>query len=212
MPTCPECNKRAAKRYCPALRTKICAACCAEERMIELACPETCDYLRSARESVRERELELRRREAAASGTIKPEVTREMLPMLLTIESAIVSAQRGTKGSRLDDLNDQEALAAVETAIKNLQTEESGLIYEHRATTTRIEEVSRLIRSMLDELAARLPAEAHPQHGQVLQALERVRESIQAHIKRGEGARSYLRFVALYLPWPKEAAGPQIIT
>ena len=180
--------------------------------MIELACPESCDYLRSAREQVRERELELRRREAAASGMIKPEVTREMLPMLLTIESAIVSAQRGTKGSRLDDLNDREAMAAVETAIKNLQTEGSGLIYEHRATTTRIEEVSRLIRSMLDELAARLPAEAHPQHGQVLQALERVRESIQAHIKRGEGDRSYLRFVALYLPWPEEAAGPQIIT
>ena len=180
--------------------------------MIELACPESCDYLRSARESVRERELELRRREAAASGTIKPEVSREMLPVLLTIESAIINAQRGVKGSRLDDLKDRDALAAVETAIKNLQTEDSGLIYEHRATTTRIEEVSRRIRSMLDELAARLPAEAQPQRSQVLQSLERVRESIQAHIKRGEGDRSYLRVAALYLPWPKETAGPQIIT
>lgn len=211
MPTCPECNRRAAKRYCPALNAKICAVCCAEERMIELACPEECPYLRAARESLSERERELRQRESAAEGAVRSPVTERMLPFLLTIENSIVSARRGTKGAAISDLNDEDALAAIENAIKNLQTEESGLIYEHHGQSPRIEEVSRRIRAALDDLSARMPAEARPRRSEIIQSLERVRDQIRSHIKRGEGALGYLRFISLFSPWPKEAAKPKII-
>lgn len=212
MATCPVCSKRASKRYCPALKTKICAVCCAEKRMIELACPEECPYLRSARDSMAARERELRQRETAAQGGVRAPVTERMLPFLLTIENAIVTARRGTKGAAINGLNDEEALAAIENAIRNIQTEESGLIYEHHAASPRIEEVSRRIRVALDELIARMPGEHRPQRAEIIESLERIRDQIRLHIKRGEGPVGYIRFISLFLPWPKEASGPQIIT
>jgi hypothetical protein len=179
--------------------------------MIELACPEDCPYLRSARDSLATRERELRQREAAIEGAVRSPVTERMLPFLLTIENALVSARRGTKDPAIVDLNDLDALAATEIAIKNLQTEESGLIYEHHGASARIEEVSRRIRAALDELSARLPVESRPRRSELIQSLERVRDQIRSHIKRGEGPVAYLRFISLFLPWPEEAAGPKII-
>lgn len=179
--------------------------------MIELACPEDCLYLRAARESLAERERELRRREAEAEGALRSPVTERMLPFVLTIENALAGARRGTKGAAINDLNDMEALEATENAIKNLQTEESGLIYEHQGASHRIEDVSRRIRTALDELVERMPAEARPRRSELIQSLERVRNQIRVHIKRGEGPAAYLRFISLFLPWPQEEAGPKII-
>src|SRR5436853_6780999 len=91
MPVCPICNKRAAKRSCPALRTKICAVCCARERMIELACPDSCTYLRDARTQMAAREVEWREREREA-GIIRSELGQQWLAYLLMTQHAIVNA------------------------------------------------------------------------------------------------------------------------
>ena len=179
--------------------------------MIELACPEGCAYLQSARDSVADREQQFRARESAARGEVLPEVTQRMLPALITIETGIVNAKRGIKGAAIDDLVDAEILAAVENLISNYRIEESGLIYEQTAATHRIEEVGRRIRAELDELGERYAAEHHPRRSEVLETLERVREMIESHKRRGEGERSYLRFISLFTPYPEEAAGPRII-
>src|SRR5262245_58720939 len=121
MSACPRCNKRPAKRYCPSLRTKICAVCCARERMIELACPEACPYLIEARSNAGQREVALRRREAAADPRDLTLSDRALIA-LDAVERAIVNAQRGIGGSAFHDLDDAEILAAVENAIKNLET------------------------------------------------------------------------------------------
>ena len=71
---------------------------------------------------------------------------RDSMSAIYLIEAAIIAAQRGTDGMAIKDLLDKEALAAVETTIKNFETEESGVIYEHRAASPRIQEVSRRIR------------------------------------------------------------------
>jgi hypothetical protein len=179
--------------------------------MLELACPESCDYLRSARDSAAAREREARAREAAARGGKLPDVTERMIPVLMTIEGGILNVHRGIKGPAIPDLVDLEILEAVENAVRNYQTEESGLIYEHRGASARIEEVSRRLREALDELAEKLPAEIRPRSSEVLQSLERVREMVESHTRRGEGERSYLRFISLFQPYPKETAGPRII-
>ena len=59
MASCHICNKRAGKRACPAVGNGICAVCCARDRMIELACPDTCGYLISGREHAKARESEI---------------------------------------------------------------------------------------------------------------------------------------------------------
>src|SRR6185369_15705992 len=132
MPKCPRCNKRPAKRVCPALRTKICAVCCARERMIELACPSSCSYLIEARSNASEREMALRRRETA-SDRRDMSLNERGLIALDAIERAIVNAQRGIGGAALRDLDDLQILGALEHTIKNRETEESVLIYEHPA-------------------------------------------------------------------------------
>ncbi|MCI0486706.1 MAG: hypothetical protein L0229_08910, partial [Blastocatellia bacterium] len=68
MALCIRCRKRSGKRFCPALRTKICAVCCAQERMIDLACPESCQYLQEARQQTMEREETIRLKELADEG------------------------------------------------------------------------------------------------------------------------------------------------
>src|SRR5437588_9321120 len=113
MPLCPRCNKRSAKRYCPALRAKICAVCCARERMIELACPENCPYLIDARISASKRESELRAKEAITVSASDMALNDRALTALERIEHAIVNTQRGIGSPPIPDLQDSEILAAV---------------------------------------------------------------------------------------------------
>ena len=213
MAVCPRCNKRSAKRYCPALRTKICAVCCAEDRMIELACPESCQYLRDARAQAAEREREIRMKEIA-EGRPKHEVSKRILPALYAIDIGIAGAQRD-KNAGLSDIDDREVLAAVEITIKNIETEESGLIYEHRAPSARVEELSRRIRASLDEVNKERGAEDRLRRSDVVKALNFARDFIGTHIRRSEAEpgppRGYIRYISLFIPWPEEATKPLII-
>jgi hypothetical protein len=214
MPACPRCSKRPAKRSCPAVRTKICAVCCARERMIELACPESCSYLIEARTNSSQREMALRRKEAADSPSDLT-LNEQGLVSLDAIERAIVNAQRGIGGAAFRGLDDSEILAAVENTIKNIETEESGLIYEHRAAAPRIDELARRIRAGLDEIGNDLPADARPRRSDIFKALSFTRESVKVHMQRaaegGAASRSFIRHISLFYPWPQEATTPLII-
>ncbi len=207
---CPRCNKRPAKRSCPALRTKICAVCCARERMILLACPESCQYLQDARAQSAEREAALRAKDEAYMKASQP-ITQRTLPLLLIIEAAVVNAHRGAEGDEVRDLKNAEILESVENAIRNLKTEDSGLIYEHHAGSARAEEVSRRIRKALDEFSKNAPDEYRPQRSDMLQMLDVTRAAVDYHIRRGEDDDSYLRHISLYFPWPEEKTRPLII-
>ena len=48
--SCPICEIRKEKRFCPAVHGRICAQCCGEQREVTLDCPSDCPYLRQARE------------------------------------------------------------------------------------------------------------------------------------------------------------------
>ncbi|HXU35311.1 MAG TPA: hypothetical protein VN937_03040 [Blastocatellia bacterium] len=155
----------------------------------------------------------LQKETAANPGNLS--LTERGLLALNMIEQAIVNTQRGVEGIRLRDLTDEEILAAVENAIKNAETEESGLIYEHGAGSARITEVSRRIRSGLDEMSAKISAEARPRRSEALKALIFTREAVKAHMRRAagdaEGSRGYLRYVTLFSPWPEEETRPILL-
>jgi hypothetical protein len=189
--------------------------------MIELACPESCPYLQSARAQAGERESELRRKELAAEGKPAPRFDDKFLSAVYLVEAAIIGAQRGTGGAGFPDLSDEEALAAVETTIKNIETEQSGVIYEHRAPSARIQEVSRRMREGYDELNNRAGGgEERLRRGEIIKGLKYVRDTIRAHTARAHAARgeadparsrSYIRHISLFFPWPEEATKPLII-
>ena len=182
--------------------------------MIELVCPENCSYLIEARASASQREMALRRKEAAADPRDLTLNERGFVA-LDAIQLAVVNAQRGIGGGAFSDLDDSEVVAAIETTIKNIETEESGLIYEHRAASHRIAELSRRIRVGLDEIAKDVPAEARPLRGEILKALAFMREAAAAHIRRAAGdresSRSFLRYITLFYPWPEQATAPLIV-
>jgi hypothetical protein len=214
MSLCPQCNNRPAKRFCPALRTRICAICCARERMLELACPESCPYLVDARVSATKRESALRAKEATTITASDRTLNERALTSLEAIEFAIVNAGRGVGSPPIQGIDDTEILAAIQNTIKNLETEESGLIYEHRAAIPRIDELSRRIRARLDTFEDG-PAEERPRRAEILKALMFTQEAVKAHAKRAAGdpaaSRSYIRFISLFYPWPEEATGPLIL-
>jgi len=183
--------------------------------MIELACPESCPYLQSARRQAGERESELRIKELAAEGKPAPRFDEKVMSAIYLIEAALIGAQRGTDGTALHDLLDEEALAAIENTIKNFETEQSGVIYEHRAASPRIQEVSKRIREGFEELNKRAGGEERLRRDDIIKGLKYVRDSVRAHSRRGEAdasrSRSYIRHITLFFPWPEEATKPLII-
>jgi hypothetical protein len=212
MRVCPQCNKRSPKRQCPALRAKICAVCCAAERMVKLACPDSCDYLRSARTEARDREADLRIKEARAGGSLDLGLNQRSMAVAYLTDQAIVATFRGTNGRPLSELNDAEILAALENAIKNLETEDTGLIYEHREASPRVQELSERIRLGIEEVFKQEAAEVRPRRSEVIRALKYVRDAAQAHSKRPDAQpQSYLRYISLFCPWPEEATRDRII-
>ncbi len=104
---------------------------------------------------------------------------------------------------------------ALENVIRNLETESSGLIYEHRVPSMRIQDLSRIIREALDELAEKAPSEDPLRRDDKIKALNFELDTVKAHIRRSDGepggTRSYLRYISLFSPWPEEATKPLII-
>jgi hypothetical protein len=182
--------------------------------MIELRCPESCSYLIEARTSTSQREMEARRKETADDPR-ELRLNDQALLAVDVIQRSVVNAQRGTDGSAFRDLDDADMLAALENTIKNLETEESGLIYEHRAESPRIGELSRRIRDGLDAIAKDVPPEARPRRTDVLKALAFIREQANAHVKRAAGdpeaSRTFIRYISLFYPWPEETVKPLIV-
>lgn len=182
--------------------------------MIELACPESCPYLVDARTTASNRQSALPPKETTALGAPDLRLNERGMISLNAIERAIVNVQRGIGTSALRDLDDTEILSAVENTIKNLETEESGLIYEHRAAP-RIDQLSRRIREGLDDIGRDLPADARPRRSEILKALTFTREAVKVHTLRAAGdpeaSRAFIRYVTLFYPWPEEATAPLII-
>ena len=56
--TCPICEKRKAKRVCPAKAQSICAVCCGEQREVTIDCPHDCPHLKASREHTQRRPVD----------------------------------------------------------------------------------------------------------------------------------------------------------
>jgi len=182
--------------------------------MIELACPETCPYLIEARVNASEREMALRRQETAQHPRDLM-LNDAAVRVLDAIGGAIVSVQRGGDAAAFQSLNDSDVLAALQITIKNFETEDSGLIYEHRADAHRIDELSRRIRGHIEEIGKDQPADTRPRRSDMLKALTFTRDAVKAHMLRApndpESSRTFIRYTSLFYPWPPETASPLII-
>jgi hypothetical protein len=124
--SCPICQKRPPKRFCPAKGEKICAVCCGRERESTLDCPMDCPHLVTAHRY----ESEHRKPVSAEEFPYREvrfsiDFVYERWPLVSGIGTIIV-----TVSSQHKDLHDADIYSALERLSETYRTLGTGLIYE----------------------------------------------------------------------------------
>ncbi|MGC1627197.1 MAG: hypothetical protein WA735_10065 [Candidatus Acidiferrales bacterium] len=124
--SCPICEKRPPKRFCPAKGEKICAVCCGREREVTIDCPQDCSYLVTAhRYEVEHRQPISRDELPYPKIEFQVEFIYERWPVVSGLAATILSFQEQNR-----DLNDAAALAALEALAETYRTLGTGIYYE----------------------------------------------------------------------------------
>jgi hypothetical protein len=122
---CPVCEKRKAKRYCPARAESICTVCCGTEREVTIDCPSGCSYL------VESRKHEHDRREidwaAVPFGNVQVPKSTVIRHELLITEFAYTICKYARDNL---PVTDSDVIASLKSLAEAYQTLSSGIYYE----------------------------------------------------------------------------------
>ena len=122
---CPICNKRKAKRLCPARAESICSICCGTEREVTIDCPSDCVYL------VGSRQYDLTRLEIdwAKVPFAESKFNRSFVE---THGQLLIELDRAVCQFAADhhEVVDTDVLVALQTLAETYRTQASGIIYE----------------------------------------------------------------------------------
>jgi hypothetical protein len=122
---CPICNKRKAKRLCPARAESICSICCGTEREVTIDCPSDCVHLAASRQ------YDMARLEIDWAKVPFPEskfdrrFAETHAPLLFYLDYAVCKFAAEHRA-----VVDSDILAAMQTLAEAYRTQASGLIYE----------------------------------------------------------------------------------
>jgi len=123
---CKICQKRRARRFCPAVQGDICTLCCGTEREVSLSCPLECEYLREAHQH--EKPVTINGNQLSNPDIIvDEEFIRDHEELLLFTVYALVQSAIRTAGAI-----DTDVIDALTTLIQTYRTLESGLFYESK--------------------------------------------------------------------------------
>lgn len=141
---CPLCQKRPAKRGCPALTQDICTVCCATKRRVEIRCPNSCPHLAAgdqfpAAAVKRQRDADLH---ALLAGAAFSEL---QMQVFFLVQSHVV----GPTPAGVPALLDAEVADAAAALAATYETASRGIIFEHAATTRNGQRLVDEIRPVL---------------------------------------------------------------
>ena len=146
--SCPICETRKEKRFCPVVHGRICPQCCGEQREVTLDCPSDCVYLQQAREHEKPRSAD---QIDPAALFLKVEVSDQFMyereHLLLGLTFALAKAVRADRSVHDADL--LAALAALTTRYERLVN--SGLHYDEASTNPAQQRVAAEVETMLKE-------------------------------------------------------------
>ncbi len=144
--SCPICEKRPPKRFCPAKGERICAVCCGRERETTIDCPVGCSHLIAAHR------YELEHREAINAGELpyrdvqfSVDFLYERWPLLSGIGSVIV-----TFASRHRQVYDLDVCSVLERLAETYRTLVTGIYYERLPELPLQQALYRDVMSFLD--------------------------------------------------------------
>lgn len=159
--SCPICEVRKEKRFCPAVHGKICPQCCGEQREITLDCPADCVYLLQARQQAREHDSAAIREDRAdieerASLFPEIEISEQFLyereELILGLSYALAKSARAERTLDGRPLMDRDLMAALSSLAKSYQTlVSSNLIYEQTTTNLAHQSIAREVETMVRE-------------------------------------------------------------
>lgn len=124
--TCPICEKRPSKRFCPAKGEKICAICCGREREVTIDCPPDCSHLIAAHRYEAEHRPPIPAEEFPyRTVEVPPDFVYERRPAVTEIAAAILGFWAQNK-----ELTDDSALQALQAIAETYRTLGTGIYYE----------------------------------------------------------------------------------
>ena len=190
---CILCEKRKGKRFCPAKRSYICAQCCGEYRVIEIACPADCVYLKSGQSYVTAKKYigqlsheddPVRRRRLYENSQKFGEVVSDMEEVIIRY------------AGRLRSFLDQNILEAVVLLKETYQTEEKGVIYEHTSSNPLVQTLLRDLRGFLEERRSGGSERSTAlRTGDLVGCLEVMEADIRYHLDHWSDRENYLSFI-----------------
>ncbi len=122
---CPICQKRKAKRSCPAKAELICAVCCATEREVTIDCPSECPHLAASRRYEQERRV-IDWSTLPFSETHIPESFLRAHEPLFGLLAQTICQWAGEHPRGVD----ADAASAVQSLAESYRTLASGIYYE----------------------------------------------------------------------------------
>lgn len=123
---CSICQKRPAKRFCPALGEKICSICCGKDREVTIDCHSDCPYLISARRYEAEHRKPLSEEELPYRDIeFSPDFVYQHWPVVTSLANTILGFQLQNR-----DLSDTSTYAAMESLAETYRTLGTGIYYE----------------------------------------------------------------------------------
>lgn len=124
--SCPICNKRKPKRFCPAKGENICAVCCGNEREVSIDCPADCPYLLAARRYEREHRKPLPEDQYPYPDVeFSPDFVHERRAAASGLGYSVI---KFAAENRM--LDDSETLAALGALAETYRTLNTGIYYE----------------------------------------------------------------------------------
>lgn len=187
---CSLCNKRPAKRSCPALGHDICTVCCATKRLVEIRCTEDCRYL----ESAQRHPAAVIKRQIDADVTILMATIGRLSEQQLQLFFLLQSMALSYKPEGLSRLTDADVALAAGALAASLETASKGLIFEESTGSVVAEGLRRALKPVIDEVTKSGGSRVEREVALVLRGLERGAKHDGGHIPAGE--TSYLELVA----------------
>ena len=144
----PLCDKRRARRGCPALGQQICAVCCGTKRLVEIQCPDRlplpCHRARAS--AGRGRSPATARRRSARCTRIRDLSERQSQLFFL-----ISSFLQRYEPPELQPLVDDDVIEAAAALASTFETAARGVIYDHRPTAPPADRLATALKPVIAE-------------------------------------------------------------
>ena len=145
--SCPICEKRPSKRFCPAKGEKICAICCGREREVTIDCPSDCPHLLAAHRYEAEHRKHIGSEDLPYRQVqVRPDFVYEHWDVVAGLAATILQFQ-----IQDPELNDSVATAVIEALAETYRTLGTGIYYERPPDAPLARALYRQVGQFLQE-------------------------------------------------------------